>query len=114
MKITPPADDVGTESLKRTNVKKEVQETDHVEPYPPIAPTGRRGTKRRPVEYEQRREERRGKQRRQHKSDTLLDTRVPHERRTELRRKADRAEHQVEEEQGEGESPPEHGVDIEV
>jgi hypothetical protein len=88
MKITPPADDYGTETLRRNNQEKSVQESDHVEPYPPITPQQRRSPLR-PLVERRRHGERRQQERRKRKGRTLHSTRLQQERRTHLRRKSD-------------------------
>jgi hypothetical protein len=88
MKITPPADDYGTETLRRNNQEKSVQESDHVEPYPPITPQQRHSPHRPPVER-RRQGERRKQERRKRKGHTLHSTRLHQERRTNLRRRSD-------------------------
>ncbi|GEM_PF-1533954 len=107
MKIEPPADDLGLQHLKATDrAKGKVEQVDHVEHYAPIAPSEERHE--RPADFppdhaaggqppaaeqplQPRRGERRSgdERRRQHQA-TVLDTRSPHERRTEVRRQDDR------------------------
>lgn len=108
MKIEPPADDLGLQHLKTTDrAKGKVGEVDHVERYAPIAPSEERrdhpresvpkmgrtpgAAEQTPREPRPRQGERRsGNDRRRQHTPTLLDTRSPHERRTELRRADDR------------------------
>ncbi len=107
MKIEPPADDLGLQHLKATDrAKGKVEQVDHVEPYARIAPSeephehpaevphqhaGGDQTPTPEQPLQPRRGERRGggERRRQHEP-TVLDTRSPHERRTEVRRQEDR------------------------
>lgn len=108
MKIEPPADDLGLQHLKTTDrAKGKVDQVAHVEPYARITPSeqwrehpaegsktqGEAGDKAKPHPHEplpRQGERRRGSDRRKQQSPTLLDTRSPHERRTELRRADDR------------------------
>jgi len=119
MKIEPPADDLGLQHLKTTDrAKGKVAEVDHVERYARIAPSEERRDGPRagvdmapdkagapsPHEPQPRHGERRsGGDRRRRHAPTLLDTRSPHERRTELRRAADQATPH--------EHPPAGGID---
>ena len=110
MKIEPPADDLGLQHLKTTDrAKGKVDQVDHVEPYARITPSeqwrehpAEGGTAQsnagnasnpQPHEPQPRQGDRRsGGDRRRRHAPALLDTRSPHERRTELRRDADREE----------------------
>ena len=91
MKITPPADDFGTETLRRNNLKKVIEESDHVEPYPSIEPSKQESPRGRPqVDRRRAGDRRKGKgERRQRKGRALHSTRSSRERRTLLRRKGD-------------------------
>lgn len=97
--ITPPADDVGIQSLKRENARTEepkevasaaaypaVEETpDRVVPVIPRRPAPRPM----PASDRRRSDRRRTSQRRQHQQSVVLDTRSKSERRKTLRRRAD-------------------------
>ena len=89
MKITPPADDYGTETLRRDNEEKSVRESNHVEPYPPITPQQRTSPVKPSIDRRRRGGDRRKGERRQRKGHTLHSTRVHQERRTQLRRRTD-------------------------
>ena len=116
MRITPPPDDFGVQRLKSANTRlKQVRQADEVDPYPrigsdqehtadPILPPPpvdrRKGGERRRLE------------RRQEKEPISLDTRTPHDPRTEIRRREDRAPSP---EPGSGKAAsPQHGIDIKV
>ena len=108
MKIEPPADDLGLQKLKSADrAKGRVQQVDHVEGSARIAPSQERREPQ-PVTTERRTTERRkGKERRQQQQPHPLDTREPHERRTNVRRQADR---DTRSEPGDDETPP-GGID---
>lgn len=98
MKIESPADDIGLQNLKRTDrATGTVHEVDHLEPRARIAPSEERHEPL-PTMPERRDGERRSGQDRRHEQQPhLLDTRTPHERRTQIRRAADRTAEQAEE-----------------
>ena len=105
MKITPPADDYGLQKLRQANTHSEVKETGKVDAYPRIASSEERHESQRPMQGESRRQQRRERERRLVKTNSLINTRDSHERRLEQRR-------ETEEETGEADSPStSHGVD---
>jgi hypothetical protein len=119
MKIEPPADDLGLQHLKATDrAKGKVEQAAPLQRYARIAPSeerrdhpheggtvqGKSAPQGQPSPHDQqpRRGERRsGDDRRRHQTPALIDTRSPHERRTDLRRA---------EEQEEAHMPP-RGID---
>lgn len=89
VKIEPPADDHGLQNLKATDAAKgQAQPVDHIERSARIATTEER---REAVPVVRGGERRSGRDRRQQQEPTPLDTREPHERRTDKRRTEDRA-----------------------
>ncbi len=100
MNITPFPDDVGVESLKRTNEGAAVKATEEPAPSAPIPPSERK-RERTPeaLGVELRAMERRQQERRKKQQPTPLDTRDHHERRNHRDRR-----------EGGDESPP-PGVD---
>ena len=86
MKIEPPADDFGTEQLRRENLTKRVQESDHVEPYPAIARSDRRIHTRLTHKRIDRKGERRKHERRRLQRSGPFDTRSRQEQRAASRR----------------------------
>ena len=92
MHITPPADDYGLQKLKESDSRKEVKESDKLEPYPRIESSEERHEPREAMVMERRKRQRRKRQRRQVDAKTTLDTREQHERRQQPRRSEDTAE----------------------
>lgn len=109
MKIEPPADDFGTEQLRRENRVKTIKETEHVEPYPAINRSDRRIHVRLTHKRLTRKGERRKQERRSRVTETPFDTRAIQEQRRQSRRGDD---------EGRTTSPPEwgrkRGIDIKV
>jgi hypothetical protein len=119
MKIEPPADDLGLQHLKATDrTKGKLEQVGPLQRYARIAPSEERRDhphegvtvqgksapqgQLSPHDQQPRRGERRSRDdRRRSQAPALIDTRSPHERRTDLRRA---------EEQEEGHIPP-HGID---
>ncbi len=93
MNITPFPDDVGVESLKRSNEGAAVKPTEPPMPSAPIAPSQRK-RERTPeaLGAEMRGVQRRGGERRTKHQPTPLDTRDHHERRHQPDRRADSEE----------------------
>ncbi len=87
--ITPPADDVGVQSLRKTNrTARDIPSVSNVAAIPAIHRSpGATAIDDTPLE-KRRRLERRCEERRKHKQEVLLDTRSPHDRRTVQRRQA--------------------------
>lgn len=115
MKITPPADDINTQGLKGVNrASGEVKKPDRVEPYPAIEAEENHLPKSALAHPERRKRQRRNKQRRKDKKEVLLDTRTPHERRTNLRRNSDQVTEETETETSvsEDQTTANKGIDI--
>lgn len=90
MKIEPPVDDLGTQSLRNSNQQRQVKEADQLSPYPSIQRSDRRTyrrLKRKPVE---RQGDRRQAERRLRKGRKLFDTRDNRDRRLGPRRQGER------------------------
>ena len=91
MKIQPPADDLGLQRLKRANSRTQIKQVDGLDRSARIAPSPERRESTQQREQRVNRIERRaGQDRRRQKQKTILDTRSPHERRTQARREKDR------------------------
>ena len=101
MKTDPPADDIGLQNLKRADrPAATVRQVDHIEARARIAPSQERHEAL-PAMPERRDGERRsGRDRRRNQEPHLLDTREPHEQRSEIRRMADRTEEKQEQPSG--------------
>jgi len=87
-------DDTGINMLKSSNTRPgESNPTDAITPYPTIHPEGSRDrATRRPMQHRRRhRDDRRHDDRREHNLPVVLDTRVPHDRRSSVRRRSDRS-----------------------
>ncbi len=86
-------DDKGINALKSSNTQPSSSgPTEEIMPYPAIHPEGSRESRaRRPQQHRRQRSgDRRHEERRTKRSPVLLDTRLPHDRRTRARRGSDR------------------------
>jgi hypothetical protein len=105
MKITPPADDYGLQSLKQANSHREIKETGKVEAYPRIESDEERHEPKEPMRVKRRQQGRRQRERRLANTTSVLDTRDHRERRRDERREEE------EEAAASGDNSAGHGID---